>query len=832
MSITLSRTEVETLLPYMRDVTRCEMSLRELNLMWSLIEASAKMNCPQDARTILPTMAATRTQFGQMERDLVSSLVLEKLRNAIGQVQTRAQYVIDIVVRNLYERTADVGFLATDPDLCHFVANPVDDEGRIVRRLQEYRHKYTVYDEILLLDTDGQVLAQTDSASPVDASRDPLVPATLASGTYLETFRATDLRPGSPQALIYSRRMQRPGAGQSVGVLCMSFNFQQEMQGIFASHGDPSGRSVMLLLDAQHRVIASSDEGWMPLGLTVPVNREGRAGAFIHQGRFYLIATHASPGYQGYPGPTGWLGQVMMPLDVAFDQSGSASTDALPPALLQGLLSHAGTFCPPLHDIMVAAQRIQRIVWNGQVMTAGSERDMSQLKTVLEQISETGHRSSKLFRESIDALYQTVLGTGLTQAGYTARLLVDLLDRNLYERADDCRWWALNPQLREGMAAPDASACASMRQVLDYINSLYTVYTRLYLYDAQGAILVSTGTPLPDGARVTPETLAKVMALTDTQHYHVEGFGPHPLYADAATYVYHAAIRHPQDPKRVIGGIGLVFDSAPELRAMLDGAVSRKADTHALFVSPQGRVLASTHPDHPVGSPWTHPVPNTQVARGQFDTQIGVHAGQYAVVATSTSAGYREFKTSDGHRDDVQAVVIRHFGAVHAHGGAAGDAGVLLDAASHGSGPTQEYATFLLDGQLMALHARHVLEAVSASDLRRVSMTRGSTCVGMVARQAAGESGYVWVHDLAQLLGRAPVHGDGQVLILRVGAHTCGLLVDELHAVAEFEDSSVVPNPVGHTHGGHWISHIIRANQGRVTVQLLDGERVAALVQR
>ena len=831
MSITLSRTEVETLLPYMRDVTRCEMSLRELNLMWSLIEASAKMNCPQDARTILPTMAATRTQFGQMERDLVSSLVLEKLRNAIGQVQTRAQYVIDIVVRNLYERTADVGFLATDPDLCHFVANPVDDEGRIVRRLQEYRHKYTVYDEILLLDTDARVLAQTDSTSPVEASRDPLVAASLASGTYLETFRATDLRPGSPQALIYSRRMQRPGAGQAVGVLCMSFNFQQEMQGIFASHGDPSGRSVMLLLDAQHRVIASSDEGWMPLGLTVPVNREGRAGAFIHQGRFYLIATHASPGYQGYPGPTGWLGQVMMPLDVAFDQSGSASTDALPPALLQGLLSHAGTFCPPLHDIMVAAQRIQRIVWNGQVMTAGSERDMSQLKTVLEQISETGHRSSKLFRESIDALYQTVLGTGLTQAGYTARLLVDLLDRNLYERADDCRWWALNPQLREGMAAPDAKACASMAQVLDYINSLYTVYTRLYLYDAQGAILVSTGTPLPDGARVTPDTLSQVRALSDTQRYHVEGFGPHPLYADAATYVYHAAIRHPQDPKRVIGGIGLVFDSAPELRAMLDGAVAHKADTHALFVSPQGRVLASTHPDHPVGSAWTHPVPNTQVARGQFDTQIGVHAGQYAVVATATSAGYREFKTSDGHRDDVQAVVIRHFGAVQSHGGAQRDSDVLLDAAQRGSGPAQEYATFLLDGQLMALHARHVLEAVSASDLRRVSMARGSACVGMVARQAAGESGYVWVHDLAQLLGRASVRGDGQVLVLRVGAHTCGLLVDELHAVAEFEDGCVVPNPVGRTDGSTWVSHIIRANQGRVTIQLLDGERVASLVR-
>lgn len=31
-------------LPYMRDVVRSEQSLRELNLMWCMIESSAKMN--------------------------------------------------------------------------------------------------------------------------------------------------------------------------------------------------------------------------------------------------------------------------------------------------------------------------------------------------------------------------------------------------------------------------------------------------------------------------------------------------------------------------------------------------------------------------------------------------------------------------------------------------------------------------------------------------------------------------------------------------------------------------------------------------------------------
>ena len=114
--------QIDTFLPYMRDVSRCEQSLRELNLMWRMIEASAKMNCPVEAKAILPTMAATRAGFNRLEQELVSSLVREKVANVLEEIGTKAQYVIDIVVRDLYERTADVGFLATDRELCSFVA--------------------------------------------------------------------------------------------------------------------------------------------------------------------------------------------------------------------------------------------------------------------------------------------------------------------------------------------------------------------------------------------------------------------------------------------------------------------------------------------------------------------------------------------------------------------------------------------------------------------------------------------------------------------------------------------------------------------------------------
>jgi hypothetical protein len=224
----------------MPDVARCEQALRELNQMWRLIESSAKMNCPTEARLLLPAMVATRTGFAHLEQALVSNLVREKLRHVLAKLGTQARYAIDILVRNLFERTADVGFLATDADLCRFVAGLGDDaEGAVAaarRRLSDYRDKYTVYDEILLLDLDGRVLVQADPSTPVARSADPLLQQTLEAGGYVETFRATDLRPGKSRALVYSHRMLHPDSGEPAGVLCLCFNFEQEMDAIFRAY--------------------------------------------------------------------------------------------------------------------------------------------------------------------------------------------------------------------------------------------------------------------------------------------------------------------------------------------------------------------------------------------------------------------------------------------------------------------------------------------------------------------------------------------------------------------------------------------------------------------
>jgi chemotaxis signal transduction protein len=828
MPTTTPRLQTDTYLPYMRDVIRCEQSLRELNQMWRMIESSAKMNCPQEAQTILPIMAATRDGFSRLEHELVDSLVGEKVANVLAAIGTKAQYVIDIVVRNLYERTADVGFLATDRELCTFVAGLSEDVDAIRSRLLAYRHKYTVYNEIMLLDAQGNVLVQLDPDSPVEGSTDPLIAQTLASDSFVETFRATDLRPGRAQALIYSRRMHHPETGAVVGLLCLCFDFEAEMAGIFRSHRDPEGRSNMLLLDDHHRVIASADERWIAPGTTVPVNPEGRPQLMIHEGREYLVRTTRAEGYQGYLGPEGWLGQVMTPVDLAFSGDTRQTLTTLDPAVARGLLAHARNFSPPLYEVMTATETIRRVVWNGQVITADGSGERVKLKTILDQISETGTRSNALFSQSIRDLYETVLESKQRNTEFVAQLLVDLLDRNLYERADDCRWWALTPELRSALAQPEVSSSEArdLQEILAYIHSLYTVYTQLYVYDRNGQVIARScrgGEPGP--ARIDAGTLERVRALPDDQAYHVSAFEPSPFYGGRPTYIYHAAVRDPHNERQVVGGIGIVFDSAREFQAMLQGSLSQDSGISAYFVDRAGRIISSTASAHPAGNTLALDSSLRQLPCGRSVSRVVEHEGQYAVMGCAASQGYREFKVSDGYEDDVLAVVFMPLGAVRQDRGLhPAESTVIEDGSFAADGQArQTYATFQSGGNLLALPAIHVLEALPINALSARIPGGPQGRVGMLAPQNNSQiRHFVWVFDLGWLLlGRpSPQDSNSQIVIVRQGLHTVGLLVDALHAVPEFADTQLMPSPFGTGH--KLVSHFIKANGGQLLIQLLD----------
>ena len=614
-----------------------------------------------------------------------------------------------------------------------------------------------------------------------------------------------------------------------VGLLCLCFSFEEEMARIFQTHRDRLQRSNMLLLDGAGTVIASADPLWIPVGAQVPVNPAGSPQPMMYAGREYLVRTFASPGYQGYPGPHGWQGQVMIPLDVAFHGASTAVLAGLDQAWADGLLSHAHAFCPPLFEIMNAANMIRRVVWNGQVMSAGQEGDFLRLQAILEQISETGARSNALFLESIRDLLETVLSSGLRNSEFVSHLLVDLADRNLYERVADCRWWALSPALRTLTAAlgtapqgtaPEARQRTAMQQILAHINSLYTVYSTIVVYDRQGRILASSRGHAVDA--IDDATLARVLALRSDQEYDVSPFEASPLYGGRPTYIYHAAIRDPGDDTRIVGGIGIVFDAAVELLAMLQGVLgdAEAGGMQAYVVDRAGTVLCSTDASRAAGSVLSLDPAMLALEAGESRSGFMSHDGQYAIVGAAASHGYREFAGAG-----VVAVVIEMLGALRSGAPRIRQSAGLPQGLS-ASAAGAEFATFFVDTGQFAIAAADVQEAQCASKIRPVTMGAGAGCVGVIALEAADD--LCWVYDLGLLLhGRATaLTPRSQVIVARNGGKTVGLLVDELDVVAKFDEARITPVPLIQRGQAALVRQVVSSDAG--LIQIIDAAQVFA----
>jgi chemotaxis signal transduction protein len=268
---------------------------------------------------------------------------------------------------------------------------------------------------------------------------------------------------------------------------------------------------------------------------------------------------------------------------------------------------------------------------------------------------------------------------------------------------------------------------------------------------------------------------------------------------------------------------------------MLRGAMADKPNTHALFANRQGLVLASTDPARPPGHRLDVPADVLALPCGQSLSRVLVQDGGYCVLGASASSGYREFKVSEGYRDDVLALSFESFGRVKPdalHAVQRRSVGRLSDAAA---GPSREMATFFVGASLYALEAACVLEALPAHAIAPVSADRRPCCRGTVARKDKGAvSGYVWVFDLGEMLHGQPseITEQSQVIVLRHGATCLGLLVSELHEVTTFAEARITSIPMLSGRASRFISEIIHAHAGRLLVQCVDPQALMAVLRQ
>lgn len=751
-------------------------------------------------------MSGTREAFEKLTGDLLNHLGKETQRKAIAELHAKAQTSIDILVRNLFERTADIGFLAADDDIREFLAGDGSSRNILEQRFQEYVDKYSVYSDIVLFDVNNCIVARLQqNATP--ASTHPILHEARTTGaSYVEFFGQGDFLPPGDH-LVYAYRVC-DGDEHVLGVLALVFRLDDEMRGIFSNLLGESSFTVLATVDSQGRVVASSSPIQLPVGtlLERPIC-EADGNVVRLAGREYLAVACPAHSYQGYPGPA-WRGLGLIPLEFAFESDDNALLSHIDGQALAVVARHPTLFSDELRRIPQLAEYIQedlnRSVWNGSVRQVESgETNASFAKTLLWEISNTGRKTQATFEQSIGNLHETVVAALLQNGVSRAAFSIDVMDRNLYERANDCRWWALNATFRRSLSEPVISPESARRcgEILQYINGLYTVYDNLILFDSQGQVIAVSN---PDaepwiGKRLNEEWVGRCLALDSSQGYVFSQFQPTPLYHGRPTYIYAAAIDDPEG-KQVVGGIGIVFDGTPQFTAMLTDALPRTADGQpvdgamALFATREGRVLASSHGDFPAGGRFPVSEVQSRLANGERSADIILHNGTYYALGAAMSAGYREYKTADGKVDDVLSLSVFPLGQ-------ASDADRRETSASSGNNQGRarrigsgnefvEIATFYIGQQWLGIPAADVVEAIGTDDLTPVLGGNNDLIAGVKMYRG----GLISVLHLPRLLTPgAPVPEKArQIVVVRTRGRVClGLLVDQLGEIPEIARSEI-----------------------------------------
>jgi len=734
------------IIKHIEDVDKYREELGRLSSSWDIFALLGQLG------DINIDIGKTKENFLNLTSTLLNHLSEETIKKVTAEMNFKSQVAIDIVIRNLFERTADIGFLATDDDIRNFIQSYVSDyneeslelKKQIQKRFKEYVAKYSVYFDIVLANCNGKVIARLDEANKIDKIDNSFVQKILNSNDeYVETYKYHEFIPQYKKTLIYSYKVTKTNDpnSENLGVLCLCFRFTDEMKGIFKNLIDIKNKEALTILDEEGYVIASSDKEYIPLDSKLPIVLNEPYKIVSFAGRDYVAKTCKTNGYQGFKGLK-WYGHIMIPIEYAFlsDDLNPIDTDD---NIIEAMMENEEHFSKELKEVFNKSRTIQdnlsRVIWNGNIAQSklkSSNRGFS--KSLLNEIGITGIKANS----SLENLNQTIITSILKDSEFLSSLAIDIMDRNLYERANDCRWWALTSYFREAL---DDMNSISHKQgeisaILKYINDLYTVYTNLLIFDKDGKVIAVSNEKdeYLVGKVLSYEWVEKTLNLDDTSKYTVSKFEKTNLYENDATYIYCAAIRSNRNEKLINGGIAIVFDSKPQFHAMLDETLPKnKSGVFALFTNRAKKIISTTNKAFKIEEFLDIEDKFFNIENGHKYSEIIEYNSCYYAVGVRCSQGYREYKSRvDDYKNDVLCFVFIKIGDIDNTNKLLSNKNNTFTNQSETKSFDENYtelATFNIGSKFLAVDAKNVLESISIDELEEaIDMDKNNPFKGMV----------------------------------------------------------------------------------------------------
>jgi Methyl-accepting chemotaxis protein (MCP) signalling domain len=178
--------------------------------------------------------------------------------------------------------------------------------------------------------------------------------------------------------------------------------------------------------------------------------------------------------------------------------------------------------------------------------------------------------------------------------------MIEIIDRNLYERSCDVRWWATDAAVVNCLADPKTAGFASQR--LGVILDAYTVYRDIWIADTEGHVIAngrSSRFPKAIGSSVRNlPWFNNALSTRDGQEFVVDEVAPIAQLGNTPVATYAAAIReNGSNTGKPVGVLGIHFDWDAQSQVVVDRVrllPDEREHSRCMLIDAQGKVIAST----------------------------------------------------------------------------------------------------------------------------------------------------------------------------------------------------------------------------------------------
>ena len=288
------------------------------------VVASEVKNLAQQAAT---SSKELRTVFLTKLQKQTAELSREFTQAEYSRFYDMAQTLVQLIVRNLYERTADCRWWATDSAFFNCLQSPNFETTEFAnQRLGIINRFYSVYSNLVLVDKTGKIVAASQASNNpgiigANVSHMGWFQQALAHASgdeyAVDTIYRCPLHQNKLMA-VYSASVRREGdlKSETLGVLGVYFDWENQSRGIVCDEPTLSreewAATTVMLLDADLRIIAASDQ--QNLLQLFPLKTEGKTkGAYVDD-KGTLVAFARTIGYQEYNG-LGWYSVITRKAD-------------------------------------------------------------------------------------------------------------------------------------------------------------------------------------------------------------------------------------------------------------------------------------------------------------------------------------------------------------------------------------------------------------------------------------------------------------------------------------------------------------------------------------